>query len=101
VKAPPPRQAVAIRSAPEIVAEAPATATGDAIRSGMLIVQAGAFAVRSNAQALASRLGARLSGDGKVWRVRVGPFASRDQAEAALAKVHAAGYSQARIQRAE
>ena len=101
VKAPPPRQAVAIRSAPEIVAEAPATATGDAIRSGMLIVQAGAFAVRSNAQALASRLGARLSGDGKVWRVRVGPFANRDQAEAALAKVHAAGYSQARIQRAE
>jgi rare lipoprotein A len=97
----PRRPVVAARPAAEIVAEAPAAATGEAIRSGMLVVQAGAFSVRGNAEAVASRLGARLNGDGKVWRVRVGPFASRDQAEAALAKVHAAGYSQARIQRAE
>jgi len=101
LRAPAPRQTPAVRPAPEIVAEAPTAATGQAIRSGMLVIQAGAYAVRGNAQAVASKIGARLSGDGKVWRVRVGPFASRDQAEAALAKVHAAGYSQARIQRAE
>jgi rare lipoprotein A len=84
-----------------IVAEAPVVATADAVRSNLLVVQAGAFGVRANAQSVAVRIGARVSGNGNVWRVRMGPFASRDAAEAALAKAHAAGYSTARIQRAD
>ena len=42
-----------------------------------------------------------VSLSGRVWRVRCGPFASHDGAEAALAKVKAAGYTGARIQRAD
>ena len=85
----------------DIVAQAPVAETGEAMRSGMLVIQAGAFAVKGNAQSVAAKLGAKVNGSGNVWRVRIGPFANREQAEAALAKVHAAGYSQARIQRAD
>ena len=34
---------------------------------------------------------------GRFYRVRTGPYATRGQAEAALAKVRAAGYSDARV----
>ena len=85
----------------DIVAEAPAPATTAAVRSGMLVIQAGAFAMKGNAEQVAGKLGATVQGAGKLWRVRMGPYSSRVQAEAALAKAHAAGYSQARIQHAE
>jgi len=38
---------------------------------------------------------------GKLWRVRIGSGTTRTKAEASLAKVKAAGYSGARIQRAQ
>jgi rare lipoprotein A len=68
---------------------------------GKFAVQVGAFSSRDNAQAAASKVGGALSAAGKLWRVRMGPFASEAQAKAALAKARAAGYSDARIQRAD
>ena len=66
-----------------------------------LVVQAGAYAVRGRAEQVAQSVGGVVSLSGRVWRVRCGPFASRNAAEAALAKAKAAGYSEARIQRAD
>jgi rare lipoprotein A len=64
---------------------------------GTYAVQAGAFSVEANAKAVASRIGGRIDKAGKFYVVRTGPFASRQEAEASLAKVKAAGYSGARI----
>jgi rare lipoprotein A len=80
---------------PAMIAQAP-TAGG-----GMLVVQAGAFSVRGRAEEVAARIGGQASMSGRVWRVRSGPYASHAEAEAALAKAKAAGYSEARIQRAD
>lgn len=77
-------------SRPEAGSAASAPADG-------FVVQAGAFANRSNAQRAADALGGYVSASGKLFRVRTGPFTSRGQAEAALAKVRAAGYSDARV----
>jgi rare lipoprotein A len=69
-----------------------------------LYVQAGAFISPSNAAYLASRLsaaGAKVSRgtkDGKpIYRVRVGPFQSVDDADAALAQVESLGQNDAQI----
>lgn len=69
--------------------------------TGSFTVQAGAFSDKPRAQAVADKIGGTLSQAGKMWRVRVGPYATHGSAEAALAKVKSAGYSGARIQRAE
>ena len=61
------------------------------------VIQAGAFSSQANAQRAAKALGGYVSPAGNLYRVRTGPFASRGQAEAALAKVRAAGYSDARV----
>jgi len=61
------------------------------------VIQAGAFSNQENAQRVARALGGYVSPAGNLFRVRTGPFASRGQAEAALAKVRAAGYSDARV----
>ena len=65
--------------------------------SGDFVVQAAAFSVKANADRAAGTLGGFVSQSGKFYRVRTGPFATRGQAEAALAKVRAAGYSDARV----
>ena len=49
------------------------------------------------AKNVAGAVGGSVSQSGKYYRVRTGPFATREQAEASLAKVRAAGYSDARI----
>jgi rare lipoprotein A len=75
-----------------------ATATPAAApKSGDFVVQAAAFSSKANAQRAANALGGSVSQSGKFYRVRTGPFATRGQAEAALAKVRAAGYSDARV----
>jgi rare lipoprotein A len=61
------------------------------------VVQAGAFSNRENANRVARVIGGEVSKAGSLYRVRTGPFASRREAEASLAKVRAAGYSEARI----
>lgn len=74
---------------------APITKTETAANAGQFVVQAAAFSNQSNAQKAASALGGYVQPAGKFFRVRVGPFISRGQADAALAKVLAAGYSDA------
>lgn len=63
------------------------------------VVQIGSFGSQARAEELARRSGARAerSADGKLWRVRFGPYASTAEAEAGLAKAQSAGYGGARI----
>ena len=80
---------------------APTPKPAAAATHGRYAVQVGAFSSRANAQAAASKIGGSVSPAGKFWRVRMGPFASEAEGKAALAKAKAAGYSDARIQRAD
>ena len=68
---------------------------------GETTVQVGAFSIEANARKSAKQLGAAVTRVGKFRHVRMGPFANRAQAAAALEKARAAGYSDARIQRAD
>lgn len=76
---------------------APRAAT-PAPRTGRFVVQAAAFSNAASAEKVAGTLGGEVSRFGQFFRVRTGPFATRGEAEASLAKVRAAGYSDARIQ---
>jgi rare lipoprotein A len=49
------------------------------------------------AKRVAGTIGGSVSKSGDYFLVRTGPFATRAEAEASLAKVRAAGYSDARI----
>lgn len=93
---PTPKPAPAPKPAATSAAPAPRPAA-----AGSLIVQVAALSAQDRANGLARKLGGSVSPAGRVWRVRMGPFATRGQAEAALAKAKAAGYSDARIQRAD
>ncbi|WP_324260185.1 SPOR domain-containing protein [Altererythrobacter sp. H2] len=64
---------------------------------GQFVVQAAAFSSKANAERAANRLGGFVTQSGSLYRVRTGPYASRGQADAALAKVREAGYSDARV----
>jgi len=88
--APPPLPPLDLRSA------APPPATADATDGGF-IVQAAAFSTADRATRVANVLGGEVSRSGQYYRVRTGPFATRSEAEASLAKVRAAGYRDARI----
>ena len=71
------------------------------VSSGSLVVQIGAFSEKPHAELLAHRAGGKVTPSGKLWRVRMGPFSTQPDAAAALAKAKVAGYTDARIQRAE
>jgi rare lipoprotein A len=86
------------RAASVPAAPAPAAPRVRAAPAGKFVVQAAAFASADNARHAASSLHGQVVGAGSVFRVRTGPFATRGEAEASLAKVRAAGYSDARIQ---
>lgn len=73
-----------------------APATGPA-PAGRFVIQAAAFSAEDRARRVAEEIGGSVSRAGAFFRVRTGPFATRDEAEAALAKVRDAGYSDARI----
>jgi rare lipoprotein A len=66
-------------------------------RTGQFVVQVGAFSVEENARALQQRLariGQQAIVDGTdLWRVRIGPFATRDEALKARATLEANGIS--------
>ena len=68
---------------------------------GALVVQVGAFSTDARGAEAAHKVGGKVSQAGKYFRVRMGPFPTRGEAEAALAKARHAGYSDARIQRAD
>lgn len=65
--------------------------------TGSYVVQAGAFANSANADKVANVIGGKITKSGNLYLVRTGPFETRSQAEASLAKVRAAGYREARI----
>lgn len=85
-----------------IIAEVmpPASAPAVAVDNGY-VVQAGAYSTEDRARAVATAIDGRVEKLRTLWRVRTGPFASRAQAEASLAKVTGKGYSGARIYRTE
>jgi len=64
---------------------------------GGFIVQAASFSTAERAERAAYTLKGSVSLSGRYFRVRTGPFATRGEAEASLAKVRAAGYTDARI----
>jgi len=65
------------------------------------VVQVGAFSSKANAEATAAKVSGSVSASGRLWRVRMGPYTAHNDAAAALAKARGAGYSDARIQRAD
>jgi len=67
--------------------------------AGPFFIQIGSFADRSYAEALAAKAEAQVYDGGSVWRVRLGPFPTRADAEQALGPVQGNGYPQARISR--
>ncbi len=62
-------------------------------------VQLGAFSNEANARKVASATDARVSKAGRLWVARMGPFASKSDTDAALAKARAAGYGGAIVRR--
>jgi len=75
----------------------PSNASTSFTPSGNFVVQAAAFSSRSNAEKAANSIDGFIQRSGQFYRVRMGPYANRGQAEAALAKVRAAGYRDARV----
>lgn len=87
-----------VRPTPMALEARVAQAASGGATGGAMVVQVGAFADRARAAQVANRAGGRVAGANGLFRVRMGPFSSRGEAEAALAKARAAGYSEARIQ---
>lgn len=89
---PPPKPAPAAKPAP-------VTKPAAAAPAGKYVVQVGAFSTEARADAAAKSVGGHVSKAGKLWRVRVGPFASDADARGALGKVKAQGFRDAVVQR--
>ena len=64
-------------------------------------IQVGAFSTRERAETAAKQVGGTVTPAGKLYRVRIAGLATSAEASAALAKARGAGYSDARIQRAD
>lgn len=92
--APPPKSPPAAKAPPGVN-------TRPAPAAGRFVVQVGAFSTAANAARAARQVGGSVSVSGKFHRVRITGLASQSEAGAALAKARAAGYSDARIQRAD
>lgn len=84
--------ATAIRTMPERPAPVARPAA-----SGRFYVQIAALSNARNAQALAQRMGGSVKQGGGLHRVRLGPFATRREAEAARGGAARAGYGDARV----
>lgn len=69
--------------------------------SGGFVVQAGAFSTEERATRVSTAIGGYVEKLRTLWRVRTGPYNTRDEAKASLAKVTGKGYSGARIYRTE
>jgi rare lipoprotein A len=96
--APAPVTPARVKSAPVTPKPAPAASVA---AQDTRVVQVGAFSSKANAEASAAKVGGSVTPAGHLWRVRMGPYAASGEAAAALAKAKAAGYSDARIQRAD
>jgi DedD protein len=91
---------VEAKAEPKVEAKPAAAASAPAPDSGRFVVQVGAFAEATairEARAKVEKLGlvtytqAVETANGKRTRVRVGPFATREEADKAAAKLKAAG----------
>jgi len=101
----PSRGGTTVAAAPQNFAQAfpartaaPAPAPARQVARGSFMVQAASFSTADRARSAARVLEGEVSPAGQYFRVHTGPFASRAEAEASLAKVRAAGYRDARIQ---
>ena len=74
-----------------------ATPVATPARTGRFVVQVGTFSSAANANSLASRLGGFTDTSGALTRVRMGPFVTRADADAARTKAIAAGYRDATV----
>ena len=102
---PPPAAPISAVPSPPVVAELPPLPEKVRVSSARIFIQAGAFSMRDNAQ----RLQARIAPLGSVqvmtasvraiemYRVRLGPVASVEEADQLLARVVGSGYPEARI----
>ncbi|MFT4054245.1 MAG: SPOR domain-containing protein [Novosphingobium sp.] len=77
--------------------EAPKTPAPKPAEKGSTYVQVAAFSSESAARKVAAQLGGSVTPAGKLWRVRLGPYANRAKAAPALEKAKGAGYRDARI----
>jgi rare lipoprotein A len=101
---PPPPPAIAPPTA-RTVAALPSVGATVPARPRQIYVQAGAFAQAENAQKVRQRLdplgpvtvAAAKANGADFYRVRLGPFASRSDADKALQRVVGAGFGEARI----
>lgn len=76
-----------------------ATPAAKPAATGTYVVQVGAFSTESRANAAAKSVGGHVSKTGKLWRVRMGPFASDAEARSALGAAKAKGFRDAFVQR--
>jgi rare lipoprotein A len=86
-------------SASRPAAPRPAAVPAPAPAAAGYVVQVAAFSSRARADDLARKLGARVvaSSDGRLFRVRFGPFASEAEGQQALSNAQKRGYPQARL----
>lgn len=66
-------------------------------KTGRYVVQIAALTVESRATALARTLDGHVASGGGFWRVRLGPYASRSEAQSALSRLAGKGFENARI----
>ncbi|WNO52526.1 SPOR domain-containing protein [Stakelama saccharophila] len=76
----------------------PAAASGTERR---YVVQVAALSHRDRAERLAGELDGYVTPGGGLYRIRVGPFATRAEAQSARAKIIARGYGDARLYRTD
>lgn len=82
------------------IVEGPGTTKpAQAVIGGKYVVQVGAFSSEARANAAAKSVGGSVAKAGKLWRVRMGPFASDAEAQGALGKAKAKGFRDAVVQR--
>ncbi|MDO9366972.1 MAG: septal ring lytic transglycosylase RlpA family protein [Sphingopyxis sp.] len=91
-----PKPAPAAKPVPAATKPAPAVKPA---ASGTYVVQVGAFSSEIRANAAAKTVGGTITKAGKLWRVRVGPFASSADAQGALGTAKAKGFRDAVVQR--
>lgn len=82
---------------PGYTAPARTVTTTRAPARGGLVVQVAALSNAANAQSLAQSLGGFVKPGGGLYRVQLGPFATRGEAEAARQRAAGAGYGDARV----
>lgn len=92
--APKPVAAPAKRASPPKPLPAPFPAPA---KAGGYVVQVGAYSSQSRADALAKSLGGRVESAGGVWRVRLGPYATKQAAQAGVRTAAGKGFENATI----